>query len=100
MWGKVYNLAFYIYIVKVDYMNRRQVNLKLEDRLIREVERLIERGKFESKTAAFTRALQLLIKSYRVEEFKKRIDEIRGGTEGLPSATEAVIISHEEEDRI
>ena len=80
-------------------MTRVQVNLKLEASLVREVEKLVEHGYFSSKTEAFTSALRLLIKLYKAEELRKRIDEIRNGTERLPSVTEAVIRAQEEEDQ-
>lgn len=75
-----------------------QVNLKLDAELVREVERLVDEGYFPTKTEAFTQALKLLIRQYRVEEVRKRLARIREGTEILPSATEAVVASHEEED--
>jgi len=86
------------YIIKVDIMGRVQVNLKLEEGLVREVERLIKQGYFSSKTEAFTKALQLLIRKYKEDELRRRIESIREGTENLPSVTEAVIEAHEEED--
>jgi len=81
-------------------MARVQVNLKLDEKAVREVERLVEKGYFSSKTEAFMRALQLLIKSHKAEELSKRIDEIREGTERAPSVTEAVVEAHEEEDEV
>ena len=89
-----------IYPFKVDFMDRIQVNLKLEPSLVREVERLVEEGRFSSKTEAFTEALRLLIRSYKAEELRKRIDRIREGTERMPSATEALAEMHEEEDQL
>ena len=38
-------------------MRKRQVNLKLEASLVKEVEELVEKGYFRSKTEAFTKAL-------------------------------------------
>lgn len=81
-------------------MARVQVNLKLDEKTVREVERLVEKGYFSSKTEAFIKALQLLIKSQKAEELAKRIDEIREGTEEAPSVTEAVVEAHEEEDEL
>ena len=75
-----------------------QVNLKLDEKMIKEIESLVERGYFSSKTEAFVKALQLLIRSQKAEELAKRIDEIREGTESAPSVTEAVVKAHEEED--
>ncbi len=79
-------------------MGRIQVNLKLEASLVRAVEELVERGYFRSKTEAFTYALRLLIRSYKAKALRERIDEIREGTEVLPSVTNAVIEAQEEED--
>jgi len=77
---------------------RVQVNLKLETSLVREIEKLVERGVFSSKTEAFSEALRLLIRSYKARELIERIDRIREGTEEMPSVTKAVIEAHEEED--
>lgn len=65
---------------------------------MREVEKLVKQGYFSSKTEAFTYALKILIRLYRAEELRRRIDEIREGTEKLPSVTETVVEAHEEED--
>ncbi|AJB41809.1 hypothetical protein TCARB_0757 [Thermofilum adornatum 1505] len=79
-------------------MARIQVNLKLDEKIVHEVERLIEEGYFKTKTEAFTEALKLLIRQYKVDQLKKILEEIREGTEKLPSVTEAVVALHEEED--
>ena len=79
-------------------MARVQVNLKLDEKMIKEIESLVERGYFSSKTEAFVKALQLLIRSQKAEGLAKRINEIREGTESAPSVTEAVVKAHEEED--
>ncbi len=79
-------------------MGRMQVNLKLDEEVVREVERLVEQGFFSTKTEAFMKAIQLLLRTYKAVELIKRFDEVREGTEEMPSLTEAVIESHEEED--
>jgi len=76
-----------------------QVNVKLDERLVREVERLVEEGHVKTKKEAFERALQLLIRSHKAVEFEERIDRVRKGTEAMSSVTEAVIESHEEEEQ-
>jgi len=75
-----------------------QVNVKLDEDLLREVERLVEKGHAKTKKEAFEMALRLLIKSSKAQELAERIDRIREGTEAMPSVVEAVIESHEEED--
>ncbi|MFQ5711887.1 MAG: type II toxin-antitoxin system VapB family antitoxin [Candidatus Geothermarchaeales archaeon] len=77
---------------------KTQVNVKLDEKLLREVERLREKGHVKTKKEAFEKALRLLIRSYKAEELAERIDRVREGTEDLPSATEAAVEAHEEED--
>jgi len=73
-----------------------QVNVKLDERLLREVEKLVESGYVKTKKEAFETALRLLIRSHKASELAARIDRIREGTETMPSVTEAVVESHEE----
>ncbi len=73
------------------------MNVKLNERLLREVERLVEQGHVKTKKEAFEKALQLLIKFHKASELAQRMDRLRKGTESMPSATEAAIESHEEE---
>lgn len=79
-------------------MAKVQVNLKLDEGIVREVEELVRKGYFSSKTEAFSKALQLLVRQYKAGEISRRFYEIRKGTEDMPSLTEAVVRSHEEED--
>jgi Arc/MetJ-type ribon-helix-helix transcriptional regulator len=81
-------------------MARVQVNLKLDEGIVKEVERLVEQGYFSSKTEAFMKALQLLLRAHKTEELVKRLEDVREETENMPSLTEAVIESHEEEDEL
>jgi len=39
-----------------------------------------------------------LIRQYKVDHLKRSLEEIREGTEKLPSVAKAVIASHEEAD--
>lgn len=75
-----------------------QVNVKLDERLIIEVDRLVREGHVKTKKEAFERALQLLIRQHKASELAQRIDRVREGTEAMLSATKAAIESHEEED--
>ncbi|HID17991.1 TPA: ribbon-helix-helix protein, CopG family [Candidatus Bathyarchaeota archaeon] len=75
-----------------------QVNVKLDEKLVREIERLVEEGYVKTKKEAFERALRLLIKSRKALELAERINKVREGTETMPSVTEALVKSHEEED--
>jgi len=75
-----------------------QVNVRLDEKILKEVERLIEQGIVKTKKEAFEKALLLLLKSYKASELAERINRIREGTERMRSVTEAAIESHEEED--
>jgi Arc/MetJ-type ribon-helix-helix transcriptional regulator len=81
-------------------MARVKVNLKLDEGIVKEVERLVEQGYFSNKTETFMKALQLLLRVYKNEEVVKRFNGVREETENMPSLTKAVIESHEEEDEI
>lgn len=74
-----------------------QVNVKLDEKLLREVEKMVKEGHMKTKKEAFELALLLLVKSYKAKELAKRIDKVREGTEKLPSVSEAAVESHEEE---
>ena len=71
--------------------------MKLDEKLLREVEKMVKEGRVKTKKEAFEIALRLLLKSYKANELVKRIDKIREGTEELPSVTVAAVESHEEE---
>ena len=74
------------------------MNVKLDEKLLREVEKLVKEGHVKTKKEAFERGLRLLIRSVKASELAERIDRVSTGTERMPSATEAVVESHEEED--
>jgi Arc/MetJ-type ribon-helix-helix transcriptional regulator len=74
-----------------------QVNVKLDDRLVEEVEALVENGHVRTKKEAIERGLGLLIRSYKASEIENRIDKVRQDTEKMPSVTRALVKSHEEE---
>ena len=90
----------FIYTHLVDCMARVQVNPKLDEKTVKEVERLVEKGYFNSKTEVFVKAVQLFFKSQKAKELARRIDEIREGTEEAASVSEAVVKAHEEEDEL
>jgi metal-responsive CopG/Arc/MetJ family transcriptional regulator len=74
-----------------------RVSLELDEKLLREVERLVRVGYMKAKREAFERALQLLVRSYKALGLAERIDRVREGTEVMLSVTEALAESHEEE---
>jgi len=79
-------------------MAKMQVNVKLEESLLKEVEGLVESGLYASKTEAFAEALKLLLKAKKGKAILQRIEMIREGTEAYPSASKALAEAHEKED--
>jgi len=53
---------------------------------------------YASKTEAFAEALKLLLKAQKGRTILQRIEKIREGTEAYPSASQALVEAHEEED--
>ncbi len=74
-----------------------QVNLKLDESLVKEVDWLLENGHVKTRKEAFERGLLLFLRTCKIPELEERIDRIREGTDNLQSVTEAVVDSHEEE---
>jgi len=74
-----------------------QVNLKLDESLVGQVDWLLEKGHVKTRKEAFERGLLLLLRTCKVAELEERIERVREGTENMPSVTEAVVDSHEEE---
>ncbi|MBS7651046.1 MAG: ribbon-helix-helix domain-containing protein [Candidatus Bathyarchaeia archaeon] len=79
-------------------MAKIQVNVKLEEDLLREVEYLVESGLYSSKTEAFIEALKLLLRVQKGKMILQRIEKIREGTEAYPSVGQALAEMHEEEE--
>ena len=79
-------------------MARSQVNVRLDEGLMEEVEALVEGGRYATKTEAFTEALRLLLRVHRGEELASRMDALREGTGGLPSLSGSLDASRGEEE--
>ena len=75
-------------------MAKVQVNVRLEEKMLREVEGLVESGLYASKSEAFAEALKLLLKAQKGKTILQRIEKIREGTEAYPSASQALVETH------
>ena len=75
-----------------------QVNVKLDEKILKEIEELLKKKYVKTKKEAFEKVLLLLIRHYKASEITEKINIIREGTEELPSVTKAIIESHEEEN--
>ncbi len=75
-----------------------RVNVKLDGKLVAQVEQLVEKGVVKTKKEAFEEGLRLFLKSHKAQEIRARMDSIREETEDMASVTEVVIRSHEQGD--
>ncbi len=75
-----------------------RVNIKLDEKILKEIEELLKKKYVKTKKEAFEKALLLLIRHYKASEIAEKINMIREGTEELPSVTKAIIESHKEEN--
>jgi len=71
---------------------------KAGQKIIQGVKKQRKKWSFKSKINAFIEALELSRRQQKVEHLRKILEEIREDAEKLPSVTEAVTTSHEEED--
>lgn len=72
------------------------MNVRLEEKLLREVEGLVESGLYASKSEAFAEALKLLLKAQKGKTIFKRTERIREESEAYPGASEALVETHKE----
>lgn len=50
-----------------------QVNIRLDEKMVKEIERLVEEGYFSNKTGAFIQALKLLIRYTKWRNLKENL---------------------------
>ncbi|ODS35187.1 MAG: hypothetical protein A7316_10745 [Candidatus Altiarchaeales archaeon WOR_SM1_86-2] len=74
------------------------ITVKTTPVLMDELENVVKKEHYKSKSDAINDAIRFLVKKHKMREIDRRIKRIREGTEDLPSLTEAVIKSHEEDD--
>ncbi|PKP57293.1 MAG: hypothetical protein CVT89_04730 [Candidatus Altiarchaeales archaeon HGW-Altiarchaeales-2] len=66
--------------------------------LARKLEYAVTEGHYKNKSAAILESINLLIRKHKLQKIRMRIMRSREGTENMPSLTEIIIKSHEEED--
>ena len=79
-------------------MVKVQLNVRIDKELAEEIDEMVKRGRFQTKTDALTDALMLLIRAQRGEELAERMSRVREGTEGYPSLSETLEEARREED--
>ncbi|ODS42055.1 MAG: hypothetical protein MSIBF_01535 [Candidatus Altiarchaeales archaeon IMC4] len=72
--------------------------IKTSPILMDELDYVVDKEHYRSKSDAINDAIRFFIKKHKLSMVDWKIERIREGTEGLPSLTEAVVESHEEED--
>ena len=71
------------------------MNVKLDVDLVHKVEKHVGKGYFKNKIEVFIHALKLVLRYYKAQELREKLEKIRERTEPLPSVTSAVVSLHE-----
>ena len=74
-----------------------QLNVRTTPVLVHELDKVVMEGYFRNRTEAVNEALRLLVRRYQMMRLDGKMQKLREKNRGLPSLTEAVIRSHEEE---
>ncbi len=76
-----------------------QATFRTTEVLMGEIDRLVKKGVYRSKTEAFNEGLREIIRKYRAQRAYERIIEMRERGKDIPAnLTELVVRAHEEED--
>lgn len=76
-----------------------QATFRTTEVLMDEIDRLVKKGVYRSKTEAFNEGLREIIRKYRAQRAYERIIEMRERGKDIPAnLTELVVRAHEEED--
>lgn len=76
------------------------MNVRTTTFLKSEIDSIVGKGYFRNRTEAVNEALRLLIRRYKAIKLGRHMERIKAGTAELPSATQAAVESHEEEDEL
>jgi Arc/MetJ-type ribon-helix-helix transcriptional regulator len=52
-----------------------QVNVKLDEDLVHEVEKLVGKGYFKNKTEVLIHALKLVLRYYKAQELREKLEK-------------------------
>ena len=74
------------------------LTIKATPVMLKELEYAVTAGQYKNKSEAIFEAVNLLVRKHKLKKIRERIMRSREGTESMPSLTEAVVNSHEEED--
>ena len=74
------------------------LTIKATPVLVKELEYAVTAGQYKNKSEAIFEAVNLLVRKHKLKKIRERIMKSGEGTESMPSLTDAVVKSHEEED--
>ena len=80
------------------HMSSVQLNIRTSHTLLHELDTVVGRGLFRSRTEAVNEAIRLLIRRYRVMKIAETIDGIAGENLGDSGLSEVLAAAREEED--
>lgn len=75
-----------------------QLNIRTTPVLIDELDKVVRKGYFRNRTEAVNEAIRLFIRRYSMMKLGERMENVKEGTDKLPSPARAIMKSHEEED--
>ncbi len=75
-----------------------QLNVRTSPVLIEELDSLVDRGLFRSRTEAVNEGIRLLIRRYKAMKIAEKIDKITLGKKSKKSLTKVLMELRDEED--
>ena len=80
------------------YMTSSQINIRTSNTLVDELDSLVDRGIFRSRTEAVNEGIRLIIRRYKAMKISKKIDLIAKGKHSNKNLTDALLELREKED--
>jgi Arc/MetJ-type ribon-helix-helix transcriptional regulator len=74
------------------------MNIRTTEFLIKELDEIVKKGYFRSRSEAMNEGIRMLIRRYKLAALESKLIDARKETEDLPSVTKALIEARKEED--
>lgn len=77
-----------------------QMNVRTTNYLLSEVDKIVSKGVFRSRSEAVNEAMRMLIRRYKLMRLEEQVAKIRAGAQGqgYGNLTKAVEDAHEDEE--
>ena len=75
-----------------------QVNIRTTKFLVNELDKIVEEGYFRSRSEAMNEGIRLILKRYNLAKLESKLIKAKKLSKDLPSVTDALIKSREDED--